>query len=131
MAKLGAEEKMFVFDINLLRQNLLSVFPGEDEVNIVLDFNFLLAMVGNDFVPSLPFLKIKNRGSYTFEELYTNTKSKHPGYGYLIEKETFRINLAFFKDIVRRLSHGGHRNEEVAIFYIKGKEFSKFTSRII
>ena len=104
MAKLGAEEKMFVFDINLLRQNLLSVFPGEDEVNIVLDFNFLLAMVGNDFVPSLPFLKIKNGGLTLLKKLYTNTKSKHPGYGYLIEKETFRINLPFFKDIVRGLS---------------------------
>lgn len=104
MAKLNAEEKLFVFDISRLRQNLLSFFPGEDEVNIVLDFNFLLSMVGNDFVQSLPFLKIKNGGLSLLKKLYKNIKSKHAEYGYLIEKKSFRINLAFFKDIVRGLS---------------------------
>ncbi|MAI15022.1 MAG: hypothetical protein CMM15_13490 [Rhodospirillaceae bacterium] len=105
MAKLPMDTTMFVFDIDLLRQSLVDEFPEEDETNIVLDFNFLLAMVGNDFVTSLPFLKIKNGGLQILKKLYAQIKTKHqPQKRYLIDKQTFTVNGPFFKDIIKGLS---------------------------
>lgn len=106
LAKLPAETEMFVFDIDLLRRNLVDAFPGEDEMNIILDYNFLLSMVGNDFVTSLPFLKIKNGGLQILKRLYCQVKQKHSGSSpfYLIDAKTFSVNTGFFKEIIKGLS---------------------------
>ena len=71
-------------------------------MNLLLDYNFLLSMVGNDFVPVLPYLKIKNGGLDRLIKLYHQiyeTKKE-----YLIHKETLDINISFFTEIILILS---------------------------
>jgi len=73
-----------------------------DEINLLLDYNFLLSMVGNDFVPVLPYLKIKNGGLDRLIKLYHQIyKIKKE---YLIHKETLEINSSFFIEIILILS---------------------------
>ena len=73
-----------------------------DEINLLLDYNFLLSMVGNDFVPVLPYLKIKNGGLDRLIKLYHQIYEIKKEY--LIHKETLEINSSFFIEIILILS---------------------------
>jgi 5'-3' exoribonuclease 2 len=73
-----------------------------DEMNLLLDYNFLLSMVGNDFVPVLPYLKIKNGGLDRLIKLYHQIYEIKKEY--LIHKETLDINISFFIEIILILS---------------------------
>lgn len=73
-----------------------------DTHNLLLDYNFLLSMVGNDFVTSLPYMKIKSGGLdkliQIYNSIYQNEKS------FLVDKNSMEINLSFFTELVRQLS---------------------------
>lgn len=73
-----------------------------DTSNLLLDYNFLLSMVGNDFVTSLPYMKIKSGGLdkliQIYNSIYQNQKS------FLVDKLSLKINLGFFTELVRQLA---------------------------
>lgn len=73
------------------------------EDNLLLDYNFLLSMIGNDFVPVLPYMRIKNGGLDKLLQLYRNVLKKKNG-EYLICRESYHINVDFFIEIVQGLS---------------------------
>ena len=99
-------------DLDKLKQHLCeSVLPGTYRVNEkISDYNFLLALVGNDFVPSLPFMKIRNQGLSRLLRLYEKISLKYPSQPLLSATTTqqhsaeCQVNMPFFLDLVQELA---------------------------
>lgn len=87
-----------------LQQKKITSFENLDIENILMDYNFLLSMVGNDFVQVLPYMRIKSGGMDILLSIYTNLINQSAEY--LIDKNTFSINQEFLKKIVYELSKG-------------------------
>ena len=75
---------------------------AKDMDNILLDYNFLLSICGNDFVMVLPFMKIKSGGIDKLLGIYNTYQSLHGEY--LIHKNNLSINSNFFLHIMNELS---------------------------
>jgi 5'-3' exonuclease len=78
-----------------------------DKIRILNDYIFLTFLVGNDFVLSMPFLKIKNDGLETLIAIYHQLKMKHNDY--LIDyhpdlNNSPKVNLLFFKELIYEVS---------------------------
>jgi len=79
-----------------------------EETRILLDYNFLLAMVGNDFVPSLPFLKIRSGGMDLLLRIYNDLRRRFPN-EYLVHTEpVLGVHRLFFQEMVVQLSKCEH-----------------------
>jgi len=108
--------KIFEFiycDLDALRvdffHQLTVTYRGQDvdELRILNDYNFLLFMVGNDFVPSLPFLKIRSGGLDLLINIYNRLRPELRDY--LIEYDPLqdappRIHPVFFERLIVELS---------------------------
>jgi 5'-3' exonuclease len=89
---------------------LTRTFEGHtfDKIRILNDYMFLTFLVGNDFVPSLPFLKIRNDGLEILIAIYHDIKLNHNGY--LLEYNSDdpnskpKLHLSFFKELIQQLS---------------------------
>lgn len=100
------KNSLIFIDLDILRIEFQKESVKEglilDEMNLLLDYNFLLSMVGNDFIPVVPYLKIKNGGLdrliRLYHQIYKNRKE------YLIHKETLDINIPFFIELILILS---------------------------
>lgn len=82
-----------------------------DELRILLDYNFLLLMIGNDFVPSLHFLKIRSGGDRMLIDIYGDIRRGLKDY--LVRYDPVRnekpeINMVFFENILLELSKREH-----------------------
>jgi len=78
-----------------------------DELSVLNDYNFLLFMVGNDFIPSLPFLKIRFGGLNTLIRIYNEIRPEMSNYlidYHPITQKHPKINMEFFTRIILRLS---------------------------
>jgi len=89
--------------------DLTKNFKGHnfDKIRILNDYIFLTFLCGNDFVISMPFLKIKRDGLKTLISLYHLIKNNHNGYlvDYNIDSnEVPNININFFKELIYELS---------------------------
>jgi len=58
----------------------------------ILDYNLLLMLAGNDFVPSLPYLKIRSRGLDRLLRIYQSLIEHDSGF-HLIDRESQLLNL--------------------------------------
>lgn len=97
---------MIYIDIDKFWIDFSKTMSGKDPENTLLDYNFLLSMVGNDFVPSLPFMKIRSGGLDFIIKFYNEIKNTNPSLrtGYLIDKKTLNIHIPFFKDLILLLA---------------------------
>jgi len=108
-------EKVFVdvyeyiyCDLNVVRehfyQDLIATYHDSniDELKILSDYNFLMFMVGNDFVPSLYFLKIRSGGMKKLIQIYNDIRKDLKEY--LVQPEIPSINLKFFTLIIQQLA---------------------------
>ena len=78
-----------------------------DKIRILNDYIFLTFLVGNDFVISLPYLKIKKDGLKSLIAIYHDIKINHKGYlvDYNPDKETPpTLNIEFFKELIFEIS---------------------------
>lgn len=78
-----------------------------DKIRILNDYIFLTFLVGNDFVVSMPFLKIRKEGLKTLIAIYHDIKLNHKDY--LVDydpdkEEPPKINLNFFKELIFEIS---------------------------
>ena len=71
---------------------------------LILDYAFLTFMCGNDFVQTISFLRIKEGGLDLLFNLYCSIKTEQNSY--LIENG--KINLIFFKELVKKLAEVSH-----------------------
>jgi 5'-3' exonuclease len=78
-----------------------------DKIRIINDYIFLTFLVGNDFVISLPYLKIKKDGLETLIAVYKSIKMNHNDYliNYHPDKEDSpTLNIEFFKELICEMS---------------------------
>ena len=78
-----------------------------DKIRIINDYIFLTFLVGNDFVISLPYLKIKKDGLETLIAVYKSIKMNHNDYliNYHPDKEDSpTLNIDFFKELICEMS---------------------------
>jgi 5'-3' exonuclease len=95
--------------------NLKNIFYGNltyklkdmvfNRENILNDYMVITFLVGNDFVMSLPFLKIRKGGLDTLISIYHTIKKNRSDYlTYLNEEKYPELNFSFFKDLIYELS---------------------------
>ena len=95
---------------NAFKHDLTRTFKDHqfDKVRILNDYIFLTFLVGNDFVLSPSFLKIKKDGMKTLIAVYHDIKLNYKGYlvDYHpdIENSTPIINIEFFKELIFEVS---------------------------
>jgi 5'-3' exonuclease len=78
-----------------------------DKIRILNDYIFLTFLVGNDFVISLPFMKIRKDGLKILIAIYHDIKLNHSGYlvNYNIDDvEPPTVNLNFFIELIDKIS---------------------------
>ena len=71
--------------------------------NYLLDYAFLTFLCGNDFVPSIYFLKIKNGGLDLLEKLYKKVHSQLNQF-LVVKTNKWVINYTFFTCLVKELA---------------------------
>lgn len=78
-----------------------------DKMRILNDYIFLTFLVGNDFVLSMPFLKIREKGLETLIAIYHDIKLNHSDYLIDYNPNSDKIpavNLIFFKEFILKIS---------------------------
>jgi len=87
---------------NAFNHDLTRVFKDHtfDRLRILNDYVFLTFLVGNDFVISMPFLKIRNEGLKLLIAIYHDIKLNHTDY--LVNNN--KININFFKELMFEIS---------------------------
>lgn len=80
-----------------------------DEISIMNDYNFLTFLVGNDFVISLPFFKIRKGGMELLQKIYNDLRKKGGYKEYLVDyhpdtQPEPKINHAFFVEILKAVA---------------------------
>lgn len=113
------EDKEF-FDINIdnmasaFNHDLTRTFKGHsfNKVHILNDYLFLTFLVGNDFVISLPFMKIRNDGLKILMAIYHDIKLNHVGYLVNYDMDAAAdsplssptINIPFFIELIGEIA---------------------------
>ena len=103
------KNKLVYIELNKLRDYIQTTDANPE--NMIIDYNFLLSMVGNDFIQSLPYMKIKSQGLDKLLQIY-KTIFQRDG-TYLIHKTTLDVNMSMFREIIKELSK--KENNEVLI----------------
>jgi len=111
-AKFIPSEKYIYCDCDQLRQlfytELTKTYSENvNELNVLNDYNFLLAMVGNDFIPSLPFLKIRAGGLDLLIQIYNQLRPQFSDYLIQYHPKDYpnpTINMDFFTAFIEQLS---------------------------
>jgi 5'-3' exonuclease len=94
---------------NAFNNDLTKVFKDHkfDKLRILNDYVFLTFLVGNDFVLSMPFLKIRKDGLKMLIAIYHDIKLNHSNYliDYHPDKSGVpKINATFFKELIFEIS---------------------------
>lgn len=113
------QEEYIYCNCDLIRElfykELTKTFQNDiQELNVLTDYNFLLFMVGNDFIPSLPFLKIRSGGLDLLIRIYNQIRPLFNDYLIFydfIQHSIPQINMPFFKEIIIKLSQ--YENNEM------------------
>ena len=87
---------------NAFNSELTRTFKGHnyDKIRILNDYVFLTFLVGNDFVLSMPFLKVRKNGLDMLIAIYHDIKENHNDY--LIDETT--VNIPFFTELMNIIS---------------------------
>lgn len=86
--------------LDLLKKYFLQSFTGYNEINIINDFVVLSFFMGNDFLPNIPHLKIKEGG---FDKILDKYRLVLKSFNnrYIIENDKF--NIEFLKMLFHEL----------------------------
>ena len=116
LKKMYIDKEFLVLNIDNLRNGFNSEitrnFEGQsfNKTRILNDYIFLTFLVGNDFVLSLPFLKVKKDGLPLLLSIYHELKLKHNDYLIIFNHEEKEnkpptVNISFLTDIMLELSN--------------------------
>jgi 5'-3' exonuclease len=107
------QEDYIYCNCNLIRKMFQeSLQQNENELKVLNDYNFLLFLVGNDFISSLPFLKIKSGGLDLLIKIYNQLRPNFNDYLILYDQSSDLlpiINLEFFKELMKILAQTEQR----------------------
>ena len=125
-------------DIDLLKSCLIFEFEENLGFDIDLekiprfidDYTFLCFILGNDFIPKIPWLSIKNKGIITLTEAYYKTYNLFRDF--LINTETMKINNIFLSYLFRVLAdkeeeemkryHNKRQKSKINMFGVKSEQ---------
>lgn len=113
--------------LDMLKKYLLSDFNGFNYTNVINDFVFLSFLLGNDFLPHIPHLKIKNNGLDYVLKNYKYLLKKFNN-RYLIENKKF--NMEFLRLLLHNLSKIENFPIEENNYQPKNKMDSELEQRI-
>ena len=117
LKKMYIDKEFLVLNIDNLRNGfnneITRNFDGHsfNKTRILNDYIFLTFLVGNDFVLSLPFLKVKKDGLPLLLSIYHELKLKHTDYLVIFNHEEKKeikpptVNIVFLTDIMLELSN--------------------------
>jgi 5'-3' exoribonuclease 2 len=95
-------EKFLTLDIDELRQCIVREFNPDATTVLstafVKDYVIVCAMLGNDFIPSLSYMKIKHNAIDVLMRAYNEARTLHPG-TYMISDNN-KININFMRDLL-------------------------------
>ncbi len=96
-------------NIDRLRQHVSEYLYNDTKINYMYDYIFICFMLGNDFIPNLSFLKIKNGAIELLCDIYKKVYEKLNENLIIINedsngKETFSVNYMFLLKIFENLS---------------------------
>lgn len=106
---ISSEYEYIYCDLDKVRhafyQDLLQTYQSShiDELRILTDYNILLFFAGNDFVPSVHFLKIRSGGLRLLISIYNDLRKKYRG-EYLVDPDSLQLHLPFFIDLIGALA---------------------------
>ncbi len=83
----------------------------KDKIKLINDYIFLTFLAGNDFVLSVPFLKIRKDALFKVINIYQDIKDNYDDYLVIYDinsKEKPKLNLDFLKGLYKR----GYQNED-------------------
>lgn len=122
LSLLASNEKIYLLrddssyvDINEFR---LSIMKHINAVNLshnyMYDYVFLCFFIGNDFLPSLPFLKINNGA---IDVLLASYRKIHTSLNefFVIKDDGFNINAKFLRLLLKDLAENEHEHMEFAM----------------
>lgn len=109
---IDSREEFLTLDINALKQSITEIYGcnPQDQASFINDYVMICSLLGNDFIPSLSFLKIKDNGIDMLLKAYSNSKAKFEDSTLVITSPDHNasINLQMLHDIIHQLS----RNED-------------------
>ena len=113
--------KYIYLDINLLYKKILIELYNKNIKNIenmenienieninkkyIIDYVFLSFFLGNDFLPNIPSLYIKEGGIEVLLNIYKNINTKLNDFLIINENNNYEINLLFFELLLQELSN--------------------------
>lgn len=76
-----------------------------DHRRVLLDYTFLTFLSGNDFIPALPGMKVKDQGLDRSLKIYDEVLKKREKHSYLVDQKDGHsyLNINFFKSILEEL----------------------------
>lgn len=95
-------------DINNLRQGIYDIFGCHPHQTVINDYVFVCYLLGNDFIPALSFLKIKEGAVDVLVECYKETISDNAGPDSSIiykEDNIYNINLTLLTNLMLKLKN--------------------------
>lgn len=116
---LRRDEHCYV-DIPQFRDSIAKhVDPQESDRGLMYDYVFMCFLLGNDFLPNIPFLKIRNKAADVLLDIYRKVKGDGT-IGNLVKiSETddirFRPNMTFLKEMFKHLADMEKENMEFAV----------------
>lgn len=102
---LQRDEETFV-DICEFRQSICNhVNPDNPAQEFMWDYVFLCFLLGNDFIPNIPFLKIRNGGVDILLDIYRSIQREIDS-NLVITKDAkhFSVNFRFLQDVFKKLT---------------------------
>lgn len=97
-----------------------------DKFSLLLDYNFILSICGNDFVQVVPYLRIKNDGLSKLLNIYLDILHKQESY--LIDKDSFQVNKLFLLEFFNQLKKREHREWQELQKFIQSQRTNPDTS---
>lgn len=96
--------KSYVDQISRVIRNIQKYDIELDEKKIINDFIFICYLLGNDFVPNLEEINIKNNGIDTLISAYANIFLNKKKYLLDVSEDRVKISNGFFVDFIKYLS---------------------------
>ena len=139
------QQPFLLLNIELLRKYLITELGAENgDINTLWDYVTLCFMVGNDFLPSLSFLKIKHNGIDMLVQIYKKVKETLKENYVLSTKksstDTYKINDQFLFKILEHLkdvedefmceAEDNYYAKEPQSFYGKKSPIEKYIAEI-
>ena len=117
------DHKFLYLDIDSLKMSLLNEFneyqidnvKDEDITNLLDDFVFICFLLGNDFIPKIPWLSIYNSGNEILLKTYSQIYNQHREF--LVDRKKKKINEHCFFLLLEKLS--SIENTEMKTYYDK------------